>query len=176
MLATLVLWICINLLNLSWIIKCLFFVEYGSFKENMSSNNMWTLYSWSDAVKRNLLFYVVDSLCLSKIVSSEYFLIAATVILCMCGVSKRSLILRYSTYIKFSGSLWLLGSYTICANKVPLSCYKVITKTRLYNFDPLKPHFYKVKLGFTGLYIIFSYFAKKHRLWVLVRTASPRRF
>ena len=26
-----------------------------------------------------------------------------------------------------------------------------ITKTRLYNFDPLKPHFYTVKLGFTGV-------------------------
>ena len=35
-----------------------------------------------------------------------------------------------------------------------------ITKTRLYNFDPLKPHFYIVKLGFTGVYIIFYYFAK----------------
>ena len=32
---------------------------------------------------------------------------------------------------------------------------KSITKTRLYNFDPLKPHFYIVKLGFTGVYIIF---------------------
>ena len=30
-----------------------------------------------------------------------------------------------------------------------------ITKTRLYNFDPLKPHFYIVKLGFTGFYTIF---------------------
>ena len=30
-----------------------------------------------------------------------------------------------------------------------------ITKTYLYNFDPLKPHFYTVKLGFTGVYIIF---------------------
>ena len=29
------------------------------------------------------------------------------------------------------------------------------TKTYLYNFDPLKPHFYIVKLGFTGVYIIF---------------------
>ena len=28
-------------------------------------------------------------------------------------------------------------------------------KTRLYDFDPLKPHFYVVKLGFTGVYIIF---------------------
>ena len=30
-----------------------------------------------------------------------------------------------------------------------------ITKTHLYNFDPLKPHFYTVKLGFTGVYNIF---------------------
>ena len=30
-----------------------------------------------------------------------------------------------------------------------------ITKTYLYNFDPLKPHFYIVKLGFRGVYIIF---------------------
>ena len=33
--------------------------------------------------------------------------------------------------------------------------YVIIKKTRLYNFDPLKPHFYIVKLGFTGVYIIF---------------------
>ena len=50
------------------------------------------------------------------------------------------------------------------------------TKTRIYNFDPLKPHFYIVKLGFTGVYIIFLISARKHRLWVLVRTASLRRF
>ena len=30
-----------------------------------------------------------------------------------------------------------------------------ITKTCLYNFDPLKPLFYTVKLGFAGVYIIF---------------------
>ena len=51
-----------------------------------------------------------------------------------------------------------------------------IPKTRLYNFDPHKPHFYIVKLGFTGVYIIFLISAQKHRLWVLVRTASMRRF
>ena len=51
-----------------------------------------------------------------------------------------------------------------------------ITKTRLYNFDPLKTHFYIVKLGFAGVYIIFLISAQKHRLWVLVRTASSRRF
>ena len=35
-----------------------------------------------------------------------------------------------------------------------------ITKTCLCNFDPLKPHFYIVKLGFTGVYIIFLISAK----------------
>ena len=47
-----------------------------------------------------------------------------------------------------------------------------ITKTRLYNFDALKPHFCIVKLGVTEEYIIFILLKKKHRLWVLVRTAS----
>ena len=49
-----------------------------------------------------------------------------------------------------------------------------ITKTYLYNFELLEPHFYIVKLGFTGVYIIFLISAQKHRLWVLVRTASAR--
>ena len=35
----------------------------------------------------------------------------------------------------------------------------IITKTCLYNFDPLKPHFYTAKLGFTGVDIIFLIFA-----------------
>ena len=89
-----------------------------------------------------------------------------------------------------------------------LSSY-LITKTRLYSFDTLKPHFYTLKLGFTGAYINFLILfknidcgyslepphrggsksnhnqcfeqkflisAQKYRLWVLVRTASPRRF
>ena len=42
-----------------------------------------------------------------------------------------------------------------------------ITKIFLYNFYPLKPHLYIVKLGFTGVYIIFRISAQKHRLWVL---------
>ena len=51
-----------------------------------------------------------------------------------------------------------------------------ITKTNLYNFDLLKPHFYIVKLGFTGIYIIFLFSAKKHRLWVLIRTPQQGGF
>ena len=48
-----------------------------------------------------------------------------------------------------------------------------ITKTCLYNIDPLKPHFYIVKLGFTGVYIIFLISAQKHRLWYSLEL--PRR-
>ena len=52
-----------------------------------------------------------------------------------------------------------------------------IVSSRSHAFvDPLKPHFYIVKLGFTGVYIIFLISAQKHRLWVLVRTISLRRF
>ena len=43
------------------------------------------------------------------------------------------------------------------------------------NVYPLTPHFYIVKVGFTGVYFIF-FFCSKNRLWVLVRTASLRRF
>ena len=35
-----------------------------------------------------------------------------------------------------------------------------ITKTCLYNVDPLKPHFYIVKQWFTGVYIIFHFSAQ----------------
>ena len=39
---------------------------------------------------------------------------------------------------------------------MPTEVLKItITKTHLYIFDPLKPHFYIVKLGFTGVFIIF---------------------
>ena len=51
-----------------------------------------------------------------------------------------------------------------------------ITKTCLYNSYPLKPHFYIVKQGFTGVYIIFLISPQKHRLWVLIRTASQSMF
>ena len=51
---------------------------------------------------------------------------------------------------------------------------KHITRTCLYNFDPLKPHFYIAKLGLKGVYIIFLISAQRHRLWVLVRTASAQ--
>ena len=55
-----------------------------------------------------------------------------------------------------------------------------IMKTCLYNFDPRKPHFYIVKLGFTGVYIIFLISAQNidygYSLVPPRRTASSRRF
>ena len=50
-------------------------------------------------------------------------------------------------------------------------------ETRPYNFgSPLKPHFWIVKQGFTRSIHYLSILLKKHRLWVVVRTASRRRF
>ena len=40
-----------------------------------------------------------------------------------------------------------------CMDHIPLDLH--ITKTYLYNFEPLKHHLYTGKLGFTGLNIIF---------------------
>ena len=44
---------------------------------------------------------------------------------------------------------------TFSRNKILVKHKSSVTKTRLYSFDPLKPHFCIVKLGLTGLYIIF---------------------
>ena len=57
-------------------------------------------------------------------------------------------------------------------NVVFYECQKSSRK-HAYITDPFKPHFYIVKLGFTGVYIIFLISTLKYRLWVLVRTASP---
>ena len=43
-------------------------------------------------------------------------------------------------------------------------------------YTPFHPTFFIVKLGFTGVHINFLNFALKYRLWVLIRTASLRRF
>ena len=89
---------------------------------------------------------------------------------------------KYSVYAVFQSHFYgTLGKnllvYTVLRIKYCYkSCAPYITKTCLYNIDRLKPHYYIAKLGFTGVYIIFLISAQKHRLWVLVRTASPRRF
>ena len=49
--------------------------------------------------------------------------------------------------------LWRHKKNNIYPDTAFISSY-IITKTCLYNIDPLKPHFYTVKLGFTGVYTI----------------------
>ena len=46
-------------------------------------------------------------------------------------------------------------NFGTCSFKLEFRESDVITKTYLYNLDPLKPHFYTVKLGFTGVHTIF---------------------
>ena len=81
--------------------------------------------------------------------------------------------LNLVTLIRIASVMQMYLSQVIpmCAHSTCLS-----PKTCLYNFDPLKPYFYIVKLGFTGVYIIFLIFCSKNRLWVLIRTASLRQF
>ena len=87
----------------------------------------------------------------------------------------------------YSIILWPKTFQQFCVEHcgLPENCYFTKTISRLFNnimltspcnVYPLTPHFYILKLGFTGVYIIFLIFASKHRLWVLVRAASVRRF
>ena len=66
------------------------------------------------------------------------------------------------------------SSYHIAFLRLIVRTVSFIRLTCPCNVHPLSPHFYIVKLGFTGVYIFFLIFALKHRVWVLVRTA--RRF
>ena len=50
---------------------------------------------------------------------------------------------------------------TPAQNTMNLYFSEHITKTCLYNFDSLKPHFYIVNLRFTGVHIIFLISAQK---------------
>ena len=73
--------------------------------------------------------------------------------ICFCVLDennrKKSLNYHLSYHFIWKGSKWLCGPHS--------------------DWDILKPHFYIVKLGFTGVYIIFLISAQKHRLWVLNR-------
>ena len=60
-----------------------------------------------------------------------------------------------ATLVKNVSEFWSQISDYICRLFCFLTNCRYITKTCLYNFQPLKPHFYSVKLGFIGVYIIF---------------------
>ena len=60
--------------------------------------------------------------------------------------------LRYVYKIFHAYKICIIVSFYILLFYSIASC---ITKPCLYNFDPLKPHFYIAKLGFAGVCIIF---------------------
>ena len=51
---------------------------------------------------------------------------------------------------------------TASSKHVTLTMHKMYRFMSSRKFYPLKPHFYIVKLGFTGVYIIFLIFARKN--------------
>ena len=72
----------------------------------------------------------------------------------MCGNFSRSLIARRRVGPQ---NKWRLPPQPISnGRRLIINVYgpRIHHETYLYNFDPLKPHFYIVKLGFTGVYII----------------------
>ena len=122
-------------------------------------------------------------MCIVNILAYEILILfnsITTLTLCnspfpMEGLS--NLIDNFTVLLVFFICLFLFVAFSLINSLFPYRLSFImrplaITKTRLYSFDPLKSHFYIVKLGFTGVYIIFLISAQKHRLWVLVRTAS----
>ena len=67
----------------------------------------------------------------------------------------------FATFVYSLVHLMSLMSLTGCTSLASPLLLSRITKTYLYNFDPLKPYFYIVKLGFTEVYIIFHISAQK---------------
>ena len=74
-----------------------------------------------------------------------------------------------------NAAVWsgLMQQMKIFSQKVGFDEDISITKTCLYNVDPLKPHFYIVKLGFTGVYVIFLISAENIIGWYSLE--PPRR-
>ena len=69
-------------------------------------------------------------------------------------------------------TLWSPGCQTSALKR--LIRQRIITKTRLFKYIE---NFTSKNWNFSGKKLwYFSYFCSKHRLWVLVRTASARRF
>ena len=137
-------------------------------------SNLW----WTIIVKFDGAFEKISGRKKIKIsiwMSSDITLYTTVDYKCVLFEHKKQLTLHNSwmlllIFVWYSVSLDVLGSKLDPLVKYWMSVFT--TKTYLYNFDPRKPHFYIVKLRFTGVYIIFLISAQKHRLWVLVRTAS----
>ena len=68
-------------------------------------------------------------------------------------------------YLTETMSVETNAMYAFCGpetSSLSAVCGYTIMLTCPCNFHPLTPHFYIVKLGFTGVYIFFLIFALKH--------------
>ena len=80
---------------------------------------------------------------------------------CLCGSKNNVWLILVNLSRKSMVIQETRVSYTINYMYPTLSLFvQYITKTCLYNFDPLEPHFYIEKLGFTGVYIILLIFVQ----------------
>ena len=77
----------------------------------------------------------------------------------MCFITEKVLI-SYMSQRMTKPTIWPMWPAN---TQISLRIQVSFTKTYLYNFDLVKPHFYIVKLGFTVVYIICLISAKKHR-------------
>ena len=79
-----------------------------------------------------------------------------------CGISGVSsfifLFMFLSFVYVFNKTQFVLNLSTLSADSVDghlRKARKHFYHENIYNFDPLKPHFYTVRLAFTGVYIIY---------------------
>ena len=161
---------------------CSPFIHYSIVNDSVNGKRMPWSYCWSGPSLSAYLQRHVFSLRGTFDCTCACFVLSWLLKHCLCVFS-----FVYNTWTLFKlirlgrgvcdDSPWEEPHTPVIPVTFTVFCFQInITKTYLYNFDPLKPQFYIVKLGFTGVYVIFLISAQKHRMWVLVRTASPRRF
>ena len=77
--------------------------------------------------------------------------------------------------LKFGSNVELIKM--LCRACSSMIFFLISQKHAYIILTPLNPTFIYSKTGvYMGVHYFFYYFCSKHRLWVLVRTASPRRF
>ena len=108
------------------------------------------------------------------------------VMLCLCSLTYCTGNSSLASCVKLSEDCNLKHFFHILPQNIgyDISCklssmettgMQCITKTCLYNFDPLKPHFYITKLGLTGVYIVFLFFLLLKNIKCEYSLEPPRR-
>ena len=86
------------------------------------------------------------------------FLVILTELVLEAGADRRCVLYKFLLH-RLTKKLGFLAQ-SVARLTGDLGVTSSITRTCLYNVDPHEPHFYIVKLGFTGVYIIFLFLLK----------------